>query len=449
MQTLSQTMGKVMACLLTLFSLAAVSLNTPANDTLPDVYQDGSRAFNAGDYETALAAFLKARAQGIDTASLHYNLGVTYFKLERYEEARGAFLASAESDEMAPLAHYNLGLVALKQGQKEDARHWFQKTLADTQNPKLQRMASTMLAPLIDANTGTASQASPPPPIWSGFVSGGGGFDSNVTLLSDSETIISTEKNDQFIDFFASANARLPGNKNYTSNLDASLYMVKYAELSTFDTSSLRLGGSLDHSLKKWQLNSGLHYFNTRLDNKGYTQRSSASIRARRKLQDNHRLGLRYEYSYIDDLDRQFSFLRGWRQKAMIESMWLFRNKRIQFSYQLELNDRRDITSPRFTSFSPTRNSFRVRGDFQLDPQADASIDLRYRYSQYNDPTELADGSDKTRRESRYQVAVSITQNLKKGRAFSAEYRYIHNTSNFRFYDYNQHLFTINLLWPW
>ena len=183
--------------------------------------------------------------------------------------------------------------------------------------------------------------------------------------------------------------------------------------------------------------------------NEGYTQHGSASIRARRKLQDNHQLGLRYEYSYISDLDRQYSFLKGWRQKAMLESIWLFKNNRIQFSYQLELNNRRDITSPRTISFSPTRNSFRIRSDFQLDPQADASIDLRYRYSQYNDPTELANGSDKTRRESRYQIAFGITQNLKKGRAFSTEYRYIHNTSNFRFYDYNQHLFTINFLWPW
>ncbi len=54
MQALLQTMNKGMICLLTLLSLAAVSLNTPANDTLPEVYRDGSRAFNAGCYETAL-----------------------------------------------------------------------------------------------------------------------------------------------------------------------------------------------------------------------------------------------------------------------------------------------------------------------------------------------------------------------------------------------------------
>lgn len=433
------------ACLFVLcYGLAAVAPHQAwAAGPPPAVYEEGSKAFAAGDYETALKAFLQARAQGLDTPKLDYNLGVTYFRLARYDEAREAFLASARTEEMTPLAHYNLGLVALKQKQRTEARTWFEKTLAESDNPKLQTLANAMLSQMDE----TTRQA--PPSRWSGFISGSAGFDSNVTLVSDSETIVSSDKNDRFMDFFAYGKARFAEDRSHANNLEASLYILKYMELSDFDTSSARLGGSLDRKWRAWQLSSGLHYVNTRLDNKGYTQSGLFNMRGIRKLRDNHLLGLRYEYSVIDDLDKRFAFLQGWRQKAEAESIWLLGNKRFRLSYQMELNNRRDIDAVRYVSFSPTRHRFRLRSEFQLDPQATAVIDLRYRYSRYNDSTELADGTHQTRRESRYQVALSIIQNLQRGGTFSTEYRYIHNTSNFRIYDYNQHLLTINLSWPW
>ena len=432
------------ACLFILWGALAVIAPLAWADSPPStIYGKGSQAFEAGNYETALKAFLQARAEGLDRPKLDYNLGVTYFKLARYEEARKAFLASAAAERMAPLAHYNLGLVALKQEKRREARQWFEKSLAESDNPKLQTLASAMISQMDEVTR----QA--PPSGWSGFISGSAGFDSNVTLVSDSETIVSSDKNDQFLDFFAYGKARFAKNRNHSNNFEASLYILKYMELSDFDTSSARLGGSLERKWKSWQLKSGLHYVNTRLDNEGYTHSGLLNMRGLRKLHDNHLLGLRYEFSYIDDLDTRFNFLQGWRQKTEVESTWLLRNKRFKLTYQLELNNRRDIDTSRYISFSPTRHRFRLRSEFQLDPQAEGTIDLRYRYSRYNDATDLADGSHQTRRESRYQVVLSISQNLKRGRTFSTEYRYIHNTSNFRIYDYNQHLLTVNLSWPW
>ena len=429
--------------LILFLGLAACAFQTWAAEPPITSYETGSQAFAAGDYEAALKAFLEARAQGLDSPKLDYNLGVTYYKLSRYEEARKAFLASARGADMAPLAHYNLGLVALKEEKHEEARTWFARTLEESDNPKLQSLASAM----IEQMDQTVQHA--PPSRWSGFISGSAGFDSNVTLVSDSETIVSSDKNDQFLDFFAYGKARFAADGTRSNNLEASLYILKYLELSDFDTSSARLGGSMERKWHGWQMNSGLHYVNTRLDNEGYTQSGIFSLRGRRKLHDNHLLGFRYEYSYIDDLDRRFAFLQGWRQKTEAESTWLHTNNRLKLSYQLELNNRRDIDTSRYISFSPTRHRFRLRSEFQLDPQAEGSIDLRYRYSRYNDPTELTDGTHQIRRESRYQVVLSLTQNLKRGRSFTTEYRYIHNTSNFRIYDYNQHLLTVNMAWPW
>ncbi len=431
------------ACLILGCGLVFTGPRAWADTQSPSPYETGSRAFSAGHYDDALKAFLEARTQGFSSPKLDYNLGVTYYKLARYAEARKAFLASARNPDMAPLAHYNLGLVALKQEKRPEARAWFERTLEESDNPKLRTLASSMLDQM-DAEVHPA-----PIPRWSGFISGSAGFDSNVTLVSDSETIVSSDKNDQFFDFFAYGKARFAADGPRSNNLEASLYILKYMKLSDFDTSSARLGGSLERKWGSWQTNSGLHYLNTRLNNQGYTQSGVFSLRGRRKLHDNHLLGLRYEYSYIDDLDRRFAFLQGWRQKAEAESTWVLSGKRLRMSYQLELNDRQDIDAARFISFSPTRHRFRLRGEFRLDSLAEAAIDLRYRYSRYNDPTELADGSHLTRRESRYQVVLSLTQNLRRKRAFTTEYRYIHNTSNFRIYDYNQHLLTVNLAWPW
>lgn len=416
---------------------------SPLADVALDAYERGNEAFHAGHYQDALSAYLEAQAGGLRKNTLIYNIGVTQYKLRHYKKARRAFEDLLDDAQMAPLAYYNLGLVALKLENKREARRWFRRTIAQSDNPKLRAAAEAMVARL----DGRRKSGKPSP--WSGFVTVGGGYDSNVTLRSDSETLVASDQNDYFLELFAYGSGRVAGNRNRGANLEGSFYYLNYEELNTYNTTSLRLGGSLDQRLDKWRLNSGLHYIYTLLDKDGYTQSAAFSLRGKRRLMRDQQLRLRYELSYIDDLDKRFGFLEGWRHKANATSVWNLDNKRLTIAYQLELNDRKDLDSPRFISYSPSRHTLRLRGHIKFTPRYDASLDMRYRYSRYNDPTELADGTHKTRKENRYRATLDFSRYLKKGRTLTAEYRYTSNASNFRRYDYHRHEVMLNVLWPW
>ena len=57
-----------------------------------DYFRQGIVASKQGNHTEALTAFEQAKAKGLDSAALHYNLGVSYFRLGRYQEAEQAFL---------------------------------------------------------------------------------------------------------------------------------------------------------------------------------------------------------------------------------------------------------------------------------------------------------------------------------------------------------------------
>ena len=417
---------------------------TAQAETALDAYQRGNKAFNAGRYEAALEAFLDARRQGMNRPSLDYNLGVTYYRLSRFPKARESFLMAAKTRKMSPLAHYNLGLVALKEQHKKMAQRWFQRTLAESDNPRLYRLAETQLSRVYDRKA--LPRRLPP---WWGFVTASGGYDSNVTLKSDSETLRTSDQNDYFLNLFAYGAKRIAGTRSHGLSLDGSLYFIDYTDLNAFDITSLRAGGSLNHRHGRWHLNSGLHYVYTLLDKNKYTQTGSLDFHAKTRLNPDQLLRLRYEVSFVDDLDKHFSFLDGWRHKARASSTWYLDHWRLLMSYQLEYNKREDLDTPRFTSFSPTRHTLRLQGLAHFSTRYEAKADLRYRYSHYNDATVQANGTDKTRKESRYRVTLDFTRHLTRGWDLTAEYRFTTNLSNFRRNDYHRHESMISLLIPW
>ncbi len=420
-------------------STAQSSLQPPLQ-----IYEQGNAAFRSGNYPAALSSYLAARRAGLEKNTLTYNIGVTYYKLARYEEARETFRDLLDDAEMAPLAYYNLGLVSLKLGDAQSARRWFHLTIRESDSAKLRTAAEAMVARLDERKPAAR------PSRWSGFVTLGGGYDSNVTLRSDSETIVTSEQTDYFGEFFAYGQARISGNRNRGISLEGSLYLLNYEQLNAYNTSSLRLGGSLARRLNHWRVSGSLHYVHTLLDQDGYTRSAALGLRARRRLDRDLHLRLRYEIAYIEDLDTRIAYLQGWRHKSNASAVWrLDDKKRLILSYQLELNDREDLDGTRFVSYSPTRHTLRVRGRYKFSPRYTAALDLRYRYSRYNDPTELASGGTETREENRTRATLSFSHNLRHGMVVSAEYRYTANASNFRRYDYHREEIMLNLLWPW
>ena len=73
-------------------------------------FASAAAAFERGHYREALGLFQQARADGVDSPALHYNLGVCQYRVGDYPQAAITFQRLAERfPELRALAEYNRG----------------------------------------------------------------------------------------------------------------------------------------------------------------------------------------------------------------------------------------------------------------------------------------------------------------------------------------------------
>lgn len=417
-----------------------------------EAYDLGIDAFNRGDYEAAVAHFLASQTDATASALLHYNLGASYYKLAHYPEARDSFLKVIADPELAALGYYNLALVDIKLNQPDQVAAWLQHTVESADNPKLRNLALTLLARyssqretarmLEDA---AATAASP----WSGYIGGESGYDSNVILRADNQALVTSEQDDFFLDFFAHLNRRIGENDDggLQMNLEGSAYVIKYQDIKGYDVDSLRVGGSLEKNLAGWSTLGRTQLVHSFLDGDDFTLETQLNLNASRWLDPGRsRLRLRYEMSHIKDLDTLYSYLAGWRHNTDVGMTWLREEQQLYLLYQLETNYREELDAPRYTSYSPVRNSLRIGVESPAGRLFNATFELRYYRSHYLNPNELADGSFLTRNDDRFSVIARLTHGFSGGNELSFEYRRTDNRSNIDDYDYKQYLAMLGLL---
>jgi tetratricopeptide (TPR) repeat protein len=421
-----------------------------SNAYADEAYDLGVAAFNRGAYEEAVDHFLAAQGGNPNDPDLQYNLGASYYKLGRYEEAGQAFLEVIKYPEMAPLAYYNLALVAARLNQPNHVISWLQRAIDSSDNPKLQSLAHTMLERYSSGEESpeVPSDSRPEASPWWGFVTGKLGYDSNVILLSDNQTLSTSERDDLFVDVSGYINRRFPQAENdLRVNVDASAYIIKYQDIGGYDVDSLRLGGSVGKALSDWFAEAGAHMAYTFLDGNEFTLEPQFSMSANRWLKPGRsRLRLHYEISHINPLDDLYGYLSGWRHKTDARMTWIHGEQQLHLMYQLEANYREKLFTPRFTSYSPIRNSLRLLAETPVNNTLDAAIEVQYYYSHYLNPNELADGSFITRSDDRLSATARLTHRFRGGNELSIEYRRIDNKSNIDDYDYAQYLTMLGLL---
>ena len=95
------------AHLLVLVAVLGVACSSSAGRLIAD----GNRAYDRGDYEAALEAYLRAGVRAPERAEPHANAGLALHQLERYEEATTETARALPGDEplLAARLHYNLG----------------------------------------------------------------------------------------------------------------------------------------------------------------------------------------------------------------------------------------------------------------------------------------------------------------------------------------------------
>lgn len=189
-------------------------------------FERGVTAARAGDHDRAIEHFEAARAAGLDTGALHFNLGVAYYRSGRVQAAETAFRRAVDSGTMVAPALYQLGRIARAQGDAAQARNYFRQAANVARTEALRNRARSALAAL-----GTVR---PPDFVYLSF---GGGHDSNLALTPAEASGVS-EDSDQFLE--AVLLARKPiDNRNY---FRGSVYLQEFLDRDDFSLLSLQGG---------------------------------------------------------------------------------------------------------------------------------------------------------------------------------------------------------------
>jgi len=396
------------------------------------VFEEGVRAFRAGDYQAALQSFLDALRAGLDTPGLHYDLGTTYYRLGRYAEAEREFRALAPDPKWAPLAHYNLGLTAQRAGRPQQAMEYFGQTYRTTTDPNLRTLAATALERLGGAL---------PSPTTSAVVSLAGGYDSNATLSPDAATAGVSHQGDRFAEALAAASHRLAGNTARGWVVHGSLLVRKYADLSQFDVAGSRAGLSYETDSSRVQTSVGTYFDTAYFGGDRLEQIASVDVQARTPLDAGGDLRGRYQLGHIAG-GGGFEYLDGWQQRLSADAGFAPGSALVRVGYQLELNDRRDLEQGgEFFSVSPTRHSLFASVALRNVAGWQAEARGEYRVSRYRDANRLAvtGGTvEVTRKDDRFGFALRANRRLAPlWRAF-VDYSYYRNESNLDTYDYSR-----------
>ncbi len=139
---------------LSLSLLAAIALLVPAQNahamTASQYFADGNRLYRDELYWAALLRYRQAAEEGMDTALLHYNMGVAHYRAAQYLRAREELSQALGDPALRVAAQYNLGLNAYALGEIDEALQWFRLARDQNVNEKLQSFAIVAIARIRD-----------------------------------------------------------------------------------------------------------------------------------------------------------------------------------------------------------------------------------------------------------------------------------------------------------
>lgn len=305
-----------------------------------DHFAAGTRAYQAGDYGAALAAYRAALEAGLSAPAVHYNIGVCAWELGRLDEAEAAFLAVSEHPPMAGLGYYNLGLISQRRGDRDAARDWFERARATSSDEALRALVAAQLDAPPAGTAAAAADAPRPGPVV--FLAMQAGHDDNVALVADDELLGATGLESAFLD--AQFAAALPLGAGL--RLEAGGFLLRYAELDEFDQAGAQLALLAEREFGAWTSEFGVRYTLNQLDGERFENRRGLSLGAARRLDAAWDLRLRYRYEDIDARE-PFVTLTGDRHEASVRARRRGEASRLRLEYRFETNNRAgDAVSP-------------------------------------------------------------------------------------------------------
>lgn len=420
-------------CLIAMSLLPGMALAVPADA----LFARGVAAFKNGSFSTALEYFQQALAAGLDSPALQYNLGVSLYKLGRYSEAEAAFRACARDPAWAPLAYYNMGLSADQRGAPAVAQEYFEDAWRTAETDEVRKLAAAML-----------TRRSAPPPRASGVLTADVGYNNNVTLTADNQTLQTTRESDVFTELLAAATGRW-GSAPKAPRWDASLYNLTYRDLTENNITELLLAAAKPVSLAAWRFEAGAQWQYVLREGQRFQQIGSLRFEGTYELPNQRDVQVGLLLSSIDALDGDFEFLAGSRQELDIATRQPAGRGRLRSAITLERNERNDLTTANeFFSYSPTRYGLRFDGSWSIGMGWRFEPTAHYSYSRYADPDRRADGLVTTRADKNFELSLRVRRRLAGDWRLIGEYAYVRNASNLAEFSYSQNVLLIGISRP-
>ena len=392
----------------------------------------GTAAFYKGDYSEALAAFLEARRDGIQSPQLCYDLGVTYYHLGRYDEARREFTTLTELSSVAALSHYNLGLVALQQHDQPRARREFKQAYASTQTLELRALAAAALDTLGPEPT--------PNPRWTAFANASYGYDSNVALKSESTTLIPAQQGSDVFSLLSGAIAQLSGSSAQGWQAVGTFYRIDYPKLSQYDQSYLHAGGQYRWSTESWSHILGFYAGEVTLGSANLETLGTFSADTRYTYPSGNTLHAFYRYTRIKG-SSDYDYLTGWHQSIGIEDTLQMARSDLTLGYSFDFNERNNYNSPsQFLSSSPTVNGLYTLLNWHLDDATALHFEASYQHSHYQESNMMTQGGIVTsilREDNWWSSAIGLSYSLDASWSLRLNWSFSDNRSNISQYSYN------------
>jgi tetratricopeptide (TPR) repeat protein len=404
------------------------------------LFATGSEAFGRGDFAAALTAFQSARDAGMDTPAILYDLGVIEYKLEHYAAAEAYFRElGARYPAMRELSAYNIGLSLTRQNRMLEARDAFESArLSD--DTKIAALADAMLAriapnaapassegagevPARQSSPTVAGSARRQDPDRLRLVDVGVGLDGNVALVDESSLPVGETTESPLAQVFGLLRGRpwigVP------VSLDASGYLVRYADADEFNQIAVRLGAAYSWEIPGWHIEAGPYYSHSTLAGDGFERRIGASLALRRGLGETSSLRVRLAHEGVNDLEPQFDYIAGTRNRLSLDFAHGSAQGRLALGYAHESNDREG------SGVSPRRNEAYAGYELYLPQDWSFEAEAFLRASRY---TDLA----VPRSEDLTELRFTGRRELSSGWLLEGEWRIGNNDSNDDRYSYDR-----------
>lgn len=402
---------KILCSALLLFALFPHSLHAQSPDA-SNLFAQGRAAFERQDFAAALAAFEAALAAHMSGPAIHFNIGVAAYKAQRYDRAHQAFEETARTPTMAALAHYNLGLVAKAQGDEQAAHRYFELVLAETQDQRLRTLAQASLGPSPEA-------APESHPVWAAFASTGLGYDDNVALVANGQSLGVSRESDTYFDGLFAGSVQL----GEQWRLDADVGLLRYAELNDFDQATLGTGARYRFDDEDWRTDVGGQFALTYMDGDEFEQRHSLYVQTNRTLSNLWTMRARYRVSKVEG-GGGYSGLDGWRHEAALRFTYTSLTWTANATYLFDLGDFASA------SLSATRHQVLFDARKFVTPVWTVRSTLSVRQSEYED--------ESIGTENRFEVGLGAERAIDDRWSVILRYLYTDNDADAPELDYER-----------